>query len=64
MYVKIQGQIDKKIGSVYFSNFQKIIFFKRSVYRIRVSMGPCIFLIPVNLFVISIVGFSKKPASL
>ena len=36
----------QKIGSVYFSNFQKIILFKRSVYRVRVSVGPCIFLIP------------------
>ena len=39
----------QKIGSVYFSNFQKIILFKRSVYRVRVSVGPCIFLIPLEL---------------
>jgi len=39
----------QKIGSVYFSNFQKIILFKRSVYRVRVSVGPCIFLIPKKI---------------
>ena len=40
----------QKIGSVYFSNFQKIISFKRSVYRVRVSVGPCIFLIPFETY--------------
>ena len=43
----------QKIGSVYFSNFQKIVLFKRSVYRVRVSVGPCIFLIPNDTYTIS-----------
>ena len=40
------GKIKKKMGSVYFPNFQKWMINKWSVYGVRVSVGPCIFLIP------------------
>ena len=43
---RIRGSVYFSNGSVYFSNFQKLIQNKRSVYRVRVSVGPCIFLIP------------------
>ena len=49
----VSGSMYFSNGSVYFSNFQKFIQNKRSVYRVRVSVCPCIFLIPVHFLTYS-----------